>query len=214
MPGRVKSRSSSRKVSGRRISKRNSRRNSRRNYRRVKIGGSGGVGLPGDIGLVGLQPQSSCGSHGGAQPQSSCGSHGGAQLQSSCGAAQPRGYGNNHMGGGVMPAEFYGGNSGRYYEAGSPELANCESAYGTVVPTSHGVVMGGENAGYMGPNLAAYPAGRNMQTGGRRRSRSRSRSRKSSKKRRSNRQSNSQRNRKRNRQRKSRQNKRTRRSRK
>ena len=30
----------------------------------------------------------------------------------------------NQQGGGVMPAEFYGNNSGRYFEAGAPELSN------------------------------------------------------------------------------------------
>ena len=61
--------------------------------------------------------------------------------------AQP----SKQQGGGVLPAEYFGGNSGRYFEEGAPELANCESAYGTIIPTSHGVVMGGENSQWMGP---------------------------------------------------------------
>ena len=44
-------------------------------------------------------------------------------------------------GGGVLPAEYFGGNSGRYFEEGSPELLHCETAYGRVIPRSHGVVM-------------------------------------------------------------------------
>ena len=75
------------------------------------------------------------------------------------------------QGGGVLPAEYYGGNSGRYYEEGSPELANCESAYGTIFPSSHGVVMGGNNSQWMGPNLASFPNATKLQTGGKRRSR-------------------------------------------
>ena len=76
-------------------------------------------------------------------------------------------------GGGVLPAEYYGGNSGRYYEEGAPELANCESAYGTIFPSSHGVVMPGENSQWMGPNLAVFPNATKLQTGGRKRTRTR-----------------------------------------
>ena len=76
--------------------------------------------------------------------------------------AQP----SKQQGGGVLPAEYFGGNSGRYYEEGAPELANCESAYGTIIPTSHGVVMGGDNSQWMGPNLAMFPNATKAQTGG------------------------------------------------
>ena len=72
------------------------------------------------------------------------------------------------QGGGVLPAEYYGGNSGRYYEEGAPELANCESAYGTIFPSSHGVVMGGNNSQWMGPNLASFPNATKLRTGGKR----------------------------------------------
>ena len=81
--------------------------------------------------------------------------------------AQP----NKQQGGGVLPAEYFGGNSGRYYEEGSPELANCESAYGTIFASSHGVVMPGNNSQWMGPNLASFPNATKLQTGGKRRSR-------------------------------------------
>ena len=94
------------------------------------------------------------------------------------------GVGLNRMtGGGVLPAEYFGGNSGRYFAAGSPELQNCTTAYGVAVPTSHGVVMGGENAGFMGPNLAAFPNWLDM-TGGSRKTK-RKRKQKKSKKRQS-----------------------------
>lgn len=76
----------------------------------------------------------------------------------------------NHMtGGGVLPAEYFGGNSGRYFEAGSPELSNCTNAYGVAFPSSHGVVMNGENANYMGPQLAVSPNWLDMTGGYRRR---------------------------------------------
>jgi hypothetical protein len=70
------------------------------------------------------------------------------------------------QGGGVLPAEYFGGNSGRYFEEGAPELANCESAYGTIFPSSHGVVMPGQNSQWMGPNLASFPNATKVQTGG------------------------------------------------
>ncbi len=76
--------------------------------------------------------------------------------------AQP----SKQQGGGVLPAEYFGGNSGRYFEEGAPELANCESAYGTIIPTSHGVVMGGDNSQWVGPNLAMFPNATKAQTGG------------------------------------------------
>ena len=81
----------------------------------------------GGLDYASLDQMESCGpnhagAHGNAQPQSSCGSSSQPQPTSTCGA-QPRGYGHNHYGGGVLPTEFFGGNSGRYFEAGSPELA-------------------------------------------------------------------------------------------
>lgn len=87
---------------------------------------------------------------------------------------------NRMTGGGVLPAEYFGGSSGRYFEAGSPELQNCTTAYGVAVPTSHGVVMDGANANFMGPNLAPFPNWADMTGGARRRRRRRkSKSRKS-----------------------------------
>ena len=84
-------------------------------------------------------------------------------------------------GGGVLPAEYFGGNSGRYFAAGSPELENCTNAYGVAFPSSHGVVMPGENANFMGPQLAASPNWLDM-TGGAKRARRVRRKTKKSKK--------------------------------
>jgi len=88
---------------------------------------------------------------------------------------------NPQMGGGALPAEYFGGSSGRYFAEGSPELQNCTTAYGIAHPTSHGVVLPGDNAGWMGPNLAPYPNYLSM-TGGSRKRRSRSRKTKKSNK--------------------------------
>ena len=87
----------------------------------------------------------------------------------------------NMTGGGVLPAEYFGGSSGRYFEAGSPELSNCTNAYGVAFPSSHGVVMPGDNANFMGPQLAASPNWLDM-TGGSRRRRNKKRGKKSKKK--------------------------------
>ena len=76
-------------------------------------------------------------------------------------------------GGGALPAEYFGGNSGRYFAAGSPELENCTNAYGISFPSSHGVVMPGENANFMGPQLAPHPNWLDMTGGSRRRRTSR-----------------------------------------
>ena len=88
---------------------------------------------------------------------------------------------NPQMGGGGLPVEYFGGNSGRYFAEGSPGLQNCTTAYGIAHPTSHGVVLPGDNAGWMGPNLAPYPNYLSM-TGGSRKRRSRSRKTKKTKK--------------------------------
>lgn len=84
-------------------------------------------------------------------------------------------------GGGVLPAEYFGGNSGRYFAAGSPELENCTNAYGVAFPSSHGVVMPGENANFMGPQLAASPNWLDMTGGARRRRRVRRKTKKNKK---------------------------------
>ncbi len=80
---------------------------------------------------------------------------------------------NPQTGGAPLPAEYFGGNSGRYFAEGSPELDTCTSAYGMVHPTSHGVVLGGENSNWMGPNLAPYPNYQDMTGGSRKRRRPR-----------------------------------------
>ena len=69
-------------------------------------------------------------------------------------------------GGGALPAEYYGGNSGRYFEAGSPELSTCTHAYGRNITTSNGVVMEPPHNMWAGPNLAPFPLFKDMTGGG------------------------------------------------
>ena len=71
-------------------------------------------------------------------------------------------YKNRNMRGGHSTshsAEFYGGDSGSYYT--NPPVAG-GSAYGQIRPVSFGTIVGGET----GPNLAPYPNGSPIQTGG------------------------------------------------
>ena len=84
------------------------------------------------------------------------------------------GIGLNNQNGGGLPIEYFGGESGRYFEAGSPELESCTSPYGQLHPTSHGVVLDAPGNAqidaqglWMGPQLASGPGGTG-QTGGRR----------------------------------------------
>jgi hypothetical protein len=95
----------------------------------------------------------------------------------------------------VRPIEYYGGNSGRYFE--NPAPSSSEFAYGGYHPVSHGVVDADGNMA--GPNIGVFNVGGvnySQQTGGTRqrtgcvpcgcssraasRSRSRSRSRSAS----------------------------------
>lgn len=62
-----------------------------------------------------------------------------------------------------LPAEYFGGNSGRYFEAGSPELIPASSSYGNTFASSHGVSMDGNQ---MGPDMGPYPVAGSSQTGG------------------------------------------------
>lgn len=71
-------------------------------------------------------------------------------------------------GGAVLPIEFFGGSSGRYFEDGAPELAQCTNAYGRHVANSHGVVMDPPHNQWMAPNLAANPEFRDLTGGGKR----------------------------------------------
>lgn len=84
-------------------------------------------------------------------------------------------------GGAVLPIEFFGGSSGRYFEDGAPELAQCTNAYGRHVANSHGVVMDPPHNQWMAPNLAANPEFRDL-TGGGKRKRSKKKKSKKSKK--------------------------------
>lgn len=70
----------------------------------------------------------------------------------------------------TLPAEYFGGDSGRY-SATPPPPGEC--AYGNVVPQSFGMQIEGANA--VGPNLCVYPNASPLQTGGARRRRNRSR---------------------------------------
>ena len=74
----------------------------------------------------------------------------------------------NQLGGRVvLPSEYFGNNSGRYFEPNSPELTPTGSAYGPIYATSHGTLLPGNR---MGPDLSPFPNARD-QTGGRRRRR-------------------------------------------
>jgi hypothetical protein len=69
----------------------------------------------------------------------------------------------------LMPSEYFGHDSGRYYPAGSPELSSplmgAAPGYGMISATSHGMEIGNS---LIGPNLAPYPGTSGIQTGGRR----------------------------------------------
>ena len=63
----------------------------------------------------------------------------------------------------TMPSEYYGKNSGRYFEAGAPELQIANSAYGANHATSRGVLISNDMSGPdLGPTRHS-----GMQTGGR-----------------------------------------------
>ena len=80
---------------------------------------------------------------------------------------KPYGPQGSQKGGAPLPIEFFGGNSGRYFEAGAPELKQCTNAYGRHIAHSHGVVMDPPHNGWMAPNLAANPEFRDLTGGGR-----------------------------------------------
>ena len=65
----------------------------------------------------------------------------------------------------VRPIEYYGGNSGRYFE--NPAPSSSEFAYGGYHPVSHGVVDADGNMA--GPNIGVFNVGGvnySQQTGG------------------------------------------------
>jgi len=69
----------------------------------------------------------------------------------------------NKLGGRVvMPGEYYGRNSGRYYSEAN-NMMGSSSAYGKTSPTSHGSLIGKK---LLGPDLGPYPNNTNTQTGG------------------------------------------------
>lgn len=72
-----------------------------------------------------------------------------------------------------MPIEYFGGNSGRYFPAGSSELRSVDSAYGLTSSVGHGVSLDGRTDA-VGPDLAPGHdtiGHSGIQTGGGRRSR-------------------------------------------
>ena len=69
----------------------------------------------------------------------------------------------NQKGGRVtMPSEYFGKNSGRYFEQGAPELNITDSAYGPNQPTSRGAIIANN---LMGPDLGPTSHS-GIQTGG------------------------------------------------
>jgi len=70
---------------------------------------------------------------------------------------------NKQKGGRVtMPSEYFGNDSGRYFQNGAPELQMANSAYGKNHPTSRGVLIADNLSG---PDLGATRHS-GMQTGG------------------------------------------------
>ena len=79
-----------------------------------------------------------------------------------------------------LPIEYFGGESGRYFEVGSPELESCTTPYGLNHPTSHGVVLDAPDGSqidaqglWMGPQLASGPGGTGQTGGAKKRKRKR-----------------------------------------
>ena len=104
------------------------------------------------------------------------------------------GIGLNNQTGGGLPIEYFGGDSGRYFDVGSPELESCTTPYGLNHPTSHGVVLDAPGDAqidaqglWMGPQLASGPGGTGQTGGSRnkklRRNKSKQRNKRSNKKR-------------------------------
>jgi hypothetical protein len=91
----------------------------------------------------------------------------------------------------VMPSEYFGKSSGRYFPEGSSALNPENSAYGANIPTAHGVSIGKTTNGILGgPELGPSPNATSLQTGGkatRKRRSSKKKRRTSHKKRKSNR---------------------------
>ena len=90
------------------------------------------------------------------------------------------GIGLNNQTGGGLPIEYFGGDSGRYFEAGSPELESCTTPYGLNHPTSHGIVLDAPGDSqidaqglWMGPQLASGPGGTGQTGGAKKRKRKR-----------------------------------------
>jgi hypothetical protein len=65
----------------------------------------------------------------------------------------------------LMPSEYFGRDSGRYFPEGSPQLMSSMTAYGMNIPTSRGTML---TPTLMGPSLAPAPNSTMTQTGGKR----------------------------------------------
>jgi len=63
----------------------------------------------------------------------------------------------------VLPSEYFGKNSGRYFENNSDYLNIPDSAYGKSYPVSHGINIGNN---MVGPDLGASAQHSSVQTGG------------------------------------------------
>lgn len=80
-------------------------------------------------------------------------------LKAGCGCDR------SQSGGRVMkPAEFYGGNSSRYFASGAKELVPADHAYGKTRAVSFGEIANDMKTS--GPNLGPYPNSSGMMTGG------------------------------------------------
>jgi hypothetical protein len=69
---------------------------------------------------------------------------------------------NQQGGASVLPSEYFGSDSGRYFPAGSTQLNITPSAYGPNIATSHGIMI---NPTLSGPDLGPTSHS-GMQTGG------------------------------------------------
>jgi hypothetical protein len=77
----------------------------------------------------------------------------------------------NKSGGAVlMPSEYFGGNSERYFASGDDALKDGSSAYGPFYSVSQGVAS--PDGQMFGPNVGPYPNSSCTQTGGKKSKRS------------------------------------------
>ena len=83
------------------------------------------------------------------------------QIGAACGCEKTQ------NGGKIMkPAEYYGGNSGRYFSSGSKELIPADGDYGKTRAVSFGMISDDKTT--TGPNLGPYPKSSCSMIGGKR----------------------------------------------